>query len=166
MWNTKKELYKISPIIQTEQITPCGAGLSAGGGAGIFFMDIDLGSDIGSVVLNYTALDIPDRFQIYWDGNLEADSKYVGDGLPSNLPGIFNNVPEKIWNGSVFVPNGTTQNITVTPFDIADGSVLEPTSGSGSISFTKTTATPTTMQIVITAPEGNTSWSIITACPV
>lgn len=164
-------LYKLTSI-KGETPIPCGAPISYAGLSGIFIINVTLGTDLGIAGLVHDAQSVPDRFQIFFDGNLVADSKYVGDGLTGNPPNylgnfvgnVYNNVPEFYWDGTQFVANGNTQNLTILQEDVAEFGL---TDGNGSISFDKQLAAPGVMTIYVFAPLGGTAWTIdSTSCPV
>ena len=168
MWAFRKQIHKLSSVGLVTPIA-CGEQVTFNGTFGIFFVDIAVGTDIGIVTLNYEAISVPDRFQISYDGNLEEDSLYVGDGLTGNPPNYlgmvgstFNNVPEHFWDGAQFVASGDTQNITVAQGDVA---AFGETTGNGSLHLFKTTATPITIQVAVIAPLGGTAWDFGTLCP-
>lgn len=168
MWAFRKEIHKLSSV---GLVTPilCGEQVTFNGTQGIFLVDIVLGTETGVVTLNHEAFGVPDRFQITYDGGLDADSLYVGGSLTGNPPdygglvgGTFNNVPEYFWDGSQFVASGDTQNISVVQGDVA---VFGETDGTGTINLFKTTTTPITMQVQVTAPLSGTAWTFSTLCP-
>ncbi|AGO49730.1 virion structural protein [Cellulophaga phage phi13:2] len=152
----------------------CSAGITASGGIGIYEAIIVLGTGLGSSGISYNAYSIPDRFQIEYDGVIVADSKFVGSGItgdPStynvngnNIIGTHEDLPVYGFNGVSFDATGENRTVTVVQNDIANGTT-EPRGGVGSITFNKTTATPTTMKIIITAPIGSTSWNLSGICP-
>lgn len=170
----KEFIYKISAVNNTEESFPCDSNVSYEGRKGVFKFNVDIGTGIGEVKLKYNAIGIPDRFKIYYDGGLVADSKYVGDSIYGNPPdyaGIsgegfvgntYNNIPEKIWNGTAFVTNGLSHNISVTQSDVAS---YGNTSGIGELVFTKTLPTPSTMMIEVVAPLESTAWNLEVLCP-
>lgn len=148
----------------------CSAGISASGSQGVYEAIIVLGTGLGSSGITYNAVSVPDRFIIEYDGVVVADSKYVGDGLSGTPPsyagllGDHNGLNVFSFNGSSFDNTGTTRNVTVTQSDIANGTT-EPTSGSGVLTFNKTTATPTTMKITVIGVSSSTAWSLAGICP-
>lgn len=170
MWSFRKNIHKLSTI-GLETPLSCGELISFSGNVGVFIFDIELGNDVGNIDIDYNAFSVPDRFQIEYDSTIVADSLYVGGTLigdpPDTPAGIvgntYNNIPEYIWNGIQFVANGNTQNITITQPDVA---VAGETAGAGTLSFIKSTATPTTMTIRIFAPLEGTLWNITPNCPV
>ncbi len=143
----------------------CGDSLDTSGNAGIYEVDINFGTGIGYCGIRYNAYTVPDRFQLYVDGVLVADSKFVGDGLQGDPPtynGLIadhGELPIYQYNGSTFIDSGETQTVTVTQDDVADG-VNEPIDNQGVIYFNKTTATPTTAKLVVTGVLGSTAWIV------
>lgn len=171
MWAFRKEIHKIGSYIK-EDLLPCSADIGSKlGGQGVYFIDIELGTDIGLVSVEFNAQGIPDRFNLVWDGDIVADSKYVGDGLSGNPPsypgllGTFNNVQEYNFSGSTAVPTGNSFNITVAQNDIANGTAQEPTDGNITLSFVKHSATPTNLRIVSFGVLDNTLFNVTPSCP-
>ena len=148
--------------------------------AGRYCTEVQLGAGTGTVVLNYNAGDIPDRFQIEYNGTIVADSLYVGDYLTGNPPdadtalweggagsGMFvgktyNGIPEYEWDGTQFVTTGNSSNYTVTQSDVAPSG---QTAGAGTLSFVKTNANPSTMKVIVTALPANTGFDFTPNCP-
>jgi hypothetical protein len=168
MWSFRKEIHKLTTSGETTAIQ-CGEELDFSGNEGIFLIDVTLGSDIGVVTLNYEAFGIPDRFEIVFDGNSVVDSLYVGDSLTGNPPNYagmvgstYNNIIEYFWNGAFFGVTGNTENISIVQGDIAS---FGETQRRGVLNFVKSTSTPTSMQIKVSAPLGSTAWNLSTTCP-
>jgi len=63
---------------------PCGGALVTNGQVGYYEIITDIGTGTGIGYVNCFAGDIPDRFQIYWNNTLVADSLFVGDYLNVN----------------------------------------------------------------------------------
>jgi hypothetical protein len=171
MWSFRREIHKLNyPVLNQVQ---CNTPTNIVGNEGVFVINMNLGTDIGLVVLNYNASNIPDRFQIEWDGNIVADSKFVGDNIsgtpPDNTPSmvgtVYSNIPEYEYNGTSMVATGNNITFSVQQSDIADGTASEPTAGAGTINFIKTTALPTTVKIIVYAPLGSTGFNLTLDCP-
>lgn len=62
----------------------CGGSLSTAGNQGYYEVNAVVGSDTGTVEVTFNSSSVPDRFQIFWDNNLVADSLFVGDDLSSD----------------------------------------------------------------------------------
>ena len=43
--------------------TPCGGAISASGQQGVYYLDIDLGTDVGAVVISFDPYSVPDGVQ-------------------------------------------------------------------------------------------------------
>jgi hypothetical protein len=80
------------PITPTPTMTPtptptplpgveCGGSLSTGGNQGYYEVNAVVGSDTGIVQVMFDSVGVPDRFQIFWDNTLVADSLFVGDDI-------------------------------------------------------------------------------------
>ena len=173
MWAFRKEAHKIGSYIkEAEPSVPCTDNIgSKRGEQGVYFIDVDLGTDIGKVSVDFNAFGVPDRFNLVWDGSIVADSKYVGDSIGGNpssysgLLGTFNNVIEYNYTGANPIPTGQTFNIIVNQNDIADGSPEEPTDGNITLTFIKSSPTPTNMRIVTYGVLPGTAFTVEPSCP-
>lgn len=120
---------------------PCDQAFNHSGGTGDFFYFIDFGNDTGTAGIDYNAYNVPDRFIIEWDGNVVADSGFVGASS---------------YNTSL-AQAGVPQS------DINTGS---PSTGAGTLTFNKNKSTPTKAKIIVQAPLGSTGWNVQGKCPV
>lgn len=124
----------------TSPIT-CGSSASYTGGE-VFPSEefITLGSGTGTVTLNYDALSIPDKFEVWFDGIKVIDTGYRGDSsYQSALDAELT---------SRGVPTETIAGI-----------------GAGTATFTKSTASVTAL-VRVYAPLPGTGWSFTLECPV
>lgn len=171
----------------------CDESFGASGGIGFYTTEWLVGTVTGETSLTFQSYSVPDRFLIYWDGSLVADSLFVGDGLPANYTNWVNqitsvtNIDLKQWNGSDFITTGTV-NVNFTSDDIPDCNQLrsdanttgtqlgvDTTYPSGSASncdgnvrlkFNKTSEYPEYVQIVAIGPVSSTLWKVLTLdCP-
>jgi hypothetical protein len=62
----------------------CNGSLVTNGQVGYYEINTEIGTGVGLTYLNCFAGDIPDRFQIYWNNTLVADSLFIGDYLNVN----------------------------------------------------------------------------------
>lgn len=129
----------LTPVDVLETIIACDGKFSSSGQQGNFTFTIDFGTETGTAGINYNAYDIPDRFMIEWNGQT-FDSGFVGSDTYDN----------------------DLINAGVSPSDINTGS---PSTGSGTLTFTKTLASPSRAKITVLAPLGNTGWNITGVCP-
>jgi len=126
-----------APVVPT---TPCGAGAFYNGGVAYPSIEIiSLGSDTGTVQLDYNAIGIPDRFVVEFDGVVVIDTGYVG------LTQYQNDL-----NNALIALGEPTAPIVSGPV--------------GSATFNKTTAT-TTATVKVYAPMTGTGWNFTLQCP-
>ncbi len=101
-----------------EPINACGndfTSISKYNGIGIYNMDINVGSNIGDVIITIDCNPVPQRFQIFWNGDIVADSLFIGNGLYDTIDSNFyigqisqNSVLDNfVWNGTEFIQDGT-----------------------------------------------------------
>ena len=167
---------------------PCGGSIALESGNGIYILEAELGTNTGLVVVEFDSADIPDRFQLIYDGSVVADSLFVGDYLPNStyendITGLTF-LERFVYNGTTFdkVFNGIKSvNFSASDIAVSDGSetradgsgtgqlnVVEnfPNSGSrasnGNIKlfFDKTDALPSKITIKITGVNNSTGWNI------
>ena len=119
---------------------PCGAGTSYSGGASYpTIQQVTLGSDTGTVTLDYQAYSVPDKFIVEFDGVEVINTGYRGDAFQQqNLNSALAILGE---------PAETIQGV-----------------GSGSVSFNKT-STSTTAIVKVYAPITGTGWNFTLGCP-
>lgn len=159
----------------------CGENLefSSQSGAGTYYIDVDLGGGTGNVTLDYFSGNIPDRFKIHYNGVVVADSKFVGGYLTGDPPNAsisswlsgggtnnfvgstYTNIMDKTYQNGDFVNLGTSKNYVVTQNDVAE---FGSTSGTGSISFNKSTPSPTKMTVEVISLASNTGWNFSVNC--
>jgi len=128
-----------APDCLIQQIS-CGSPASFSGGVAFpSYHNIELGSNTGSVTLTYNAQNVPDKFELWFDGVKVIDTGYRGGSTAqSDLDQALANLG---------LPSETIQG-----------------TGSGSASFTKSTAT-TTAQLRVYSPLANNSWTATLSCP-
>ena len=186
-----KYLYLVWDYV--EPFIECDNSLSASGNDGVYEFYIELGSNTGDTEFTFNSIGVPDRFQIEWDGNIVADSLFVGDSLPnttyeSEIDSVTS-LDLYAYDGQDFIDNGT-QSVDYTSADISDYNTNRPTTGDGSIGgqigvvagypsgtplasdgdvklrFNKIYSNPTTVKVIVTGVNSNTAWSLLgISCP-
>lgn len=140
----------LPPVIPT---LPCGGLLNVHGNAvpAPYYKDypIQLGSGTGTVVLNYDAISIPDRFQVIYDGVAVIDTEWRG---AVTWYGGRVNLRDQLDALGLFEP-------------IYTNTVPGHNPGWGSDSFLKTTTTPYAI-LRVWSPLAGTGWSATLNCPV
>lgn len=167
MNSNKRAQYKFGEIEELQQLS-CNKTLNVTGEEGIYEVEVTIGTDLGSTGLRYEAFAMPDRFQLFYDNKLVADSKFVGN-IPQYRHTLIATVNRELkifkYNGTSFVDSGETEKITVTESDIANGTALEPYTGKGELKFNKTTTT-TVMKLRVIGVIGDTLWNASPICPI
>jgi hypothetical protein len=157
--------------------------------SGYYVIEAEIGTDLGLTSVIFDSKTVPDRFLIYYDGVVVADSLFVGDGLINN-PGQYKpiilattSLTRYIWNGNQFVIDGNnpTQSVNFTDDDFPNcsddrvnantgnqigvnteypSSTASNCDGNVRIEFIKTQATPTTIEIVVIGCDNGTRWDL------
>jgi hypothetical protein len=143
---------------------PCGTPTQYSGGISYpTTQSINLGIDTGLVTLNFDAISVPDRFIVEWDGGVVIDTGYRGNSSYS-----FGGANRSSFNSSL---TGQIDPITLIAYpDFTnfpdDGYPLIVGLGSGTASFNKNLASPTSATVKVYAPMSGTAWNFTLGCPV
>lgn len=125
----------------------------------ILFFDINIGYDLGQYGVIYDAISNSKRFQIIYDGNVVADSLFIGNsGGVTNGPNVYTQWGTYTINGSnvtydYFVDSLGTEGITINDSITNFGSTV------GMISFDKTDTNSDVMTIKIYSSNKFTDFS-------
>ena len=145
------------------EIVPCDAESEYPGGVAYpTEVTYSLGSGTGTVVLEFTVHSIPDRFIVYYDGNVVIDTGYWGDSS-HDYGGV---------NRSDFTDALYGKDDPITDDDYPDFTNF-PDDGYPRISpgissqrfFTKFSAIPTNVTVEVYAPMALTEWNFTLYCP-
>jgi len=160
--------------------TPCGGAISASGSQGVYYLDIDLGTDVGAVVISFDPYSVPDGIQATYNsvvynglssptfGWLQGSPglpTYIGDsgsncGLPEGSP--FD-LPVFEYQGGAFVALGTSEAVTILSSQL-DFTVGGP--GASVMVIPKTQGTPSILSLKMIGPCSGTAFAVNVACPV
>jgi PKD repeat protein len=110
---------------------------------------VDLGTDTGTVNLGFNCFSGPDKIQVWWNGNKVIDTGYAG-------------LRSAYWQSQLTT---SLASYGLPPEPIIQYSATAGREGSGSLSFNKTSSTPTTATVYVYAPIASTSWTYILSCP-
>lgn len=124
--------------IEKDKTVYCGDSVNSGGGAGYQVFTVDFGTGVGNAGINYNAQSVPDKFDIIWNGQTFS-SGYRGSNTYNNA----------LLNAGV---------------PLSEIQTASPSNGVGQLIFNKSSAYPTTAQIIVTAPLGGTAWSFSSFC--
>jgi hypothetical protein len=177
----------VTPTPSPPPAIECDDSLVVSGGKGYYVIDANIGRETGKVSLELDSYNVPDRFMIFYSGNVVADSSFVGDGLQTN-PTLYRNeilttttLTKFLWNGNQFI-SSNNQSVSFTEDDITNcnqnrgqantegnqngvetdypNSTVSNCEGRVKISFIKETALPETMQIVVIGCNNGTAWNL------
>lgn len=158
---------------------PCGEILSLEGEQGIYYLNVDLGATTGAVIVEFNPQSVPDGILALFDsvtynglssptdGWLQGTAglpTYVGDtdwdcGIVAGSPYTLD---EFQYNGLVFAPLGTTENISVA----AGQMKLTVTAPENCIMvIPKTAASPSILNLTLIGPCSGTVFNVSVACP-
>ena len=127
-------------VVVTGNAQACGGSVSFSGGPGTRSYSINLGSSTGgTVVLNFNAIAIPDRFVVTHGGVDVIDTNYRGSFTASRVTAMNNALGAGNWT--------------------------QGGNGSGSVGFVKTDSS-STATVTVYAPLNNTQWNFTLNCPV
>jgi hypothetical protein len=141
----------------------CGESSSFSGGISYpTTQSITLTSSTGTVVLNYDALNVPDRFIVEWNSSVVIDTGYRGSAFYD-----FGQGGRSSFTNSL---TGLIDPITLNAYpDLAtypdDGYPRIVGIGMGTASFVKNLASNTFATIKVYAPMTSTAWSYTMNCP-
>lgn len=159
--------------------TPCGGSISASGQQGIYYLNIDLGTDIGAVVVTFNPASVPDGISalfnsVVYNGVSSPSYGWLQGtaGLPTYVGatgsdcGIVANSPYTLdefrYNGSTFTDLETTTSVSVVA-----GQMQLTAAGPGNCKMVipKTAASPSVVDMTFIGPCLGTVFSIGVACP-
>ena len=121
------------------QLVPCSDNFNYNGKSGAYEYNIDFGTDMGTVGINYDAISVPDRFVIEWNGQ-KWDSGFVGSSS---------------YNAALISAGVSPSNIHTA----------NPSNGSGQLTFNKNAPYPRFAKVTVYAPLNGTAWRVSGICP-
>jgi len=152
-------------ITSIDGATACNAGKTFPGGQSYPSTNtIVLGSGTGNVSLSFNALNVPDFFLVEYNSTL-YNSGWRGSPIYD-----YGGTSRASFKLALFGKTDPSQNpaFPTTFPDIMlypEDGYPRVISGSGSISFTKSTNNPTTAIVKVYAPMSGTSWNYTLSCP-
>lgn len=121
-------------------VLPCGQTLQYTGNQGTFSFVVDLGTGVGMAGFDYNAQDVPDKFDIEWNGILFT-TNYRGK----------NTYNQALINAGV---------------PISEIQTALPSNGAGQLLFYKSSSLPSTAIVTVKAPLSGTAWFFTGICPL
>jgi hypothetical protein len=160
--------------------TPCGGVITASGNQGVYYLDTDLGSATGAVIVRFDPFSVPDGIIVTYnstyyngvsspvygwlEGALGSLPTYIGDS--SNDCGIVAGSPHTLnvynYSGGSFVPSGGTESVTILSTQL-DLTANPP--GNCVMVIPKTAASPSILNVKIVGPCVTTGFDIQVSCP-
>jgi hypothetical protein len=106
-----------------ECLTPCGNPINATSGAGVYELDVDLGTAVGAIIIKFTPFSIPDGIQATYRGVLYNKLSSPIDGYHGGQPSgaytyLGNDVPQPPDN---CLPIAGTTYSNLTKYKYEDG---------------------------------------------
>lgn len=156
----------LPPVICPACSVPCGSTISASGAQGIYYIDTQLGSATGAVVIRFSPQTVPDGISALYDSDVYngVSSPTFGwlqgtAGLPTYIGatsgdcGIVAGSPYTLnefeYNGTAFVPLGTTTSVSVLAGQL-DFTASAP--GNTVMVIPKTAASPSILGLKLIGP--------------
>lgn len=127
------------------------------GNQGTFDYPISLGSDTGTVTIEYQAYSIPDKFVFTWNGNTYTSGS--GNGTGAGFVGAANQL-----SALQATAGNSSATITTLTTSYGSGSQNTQTGGRGTITFNKNSSA-SSANMRVSAPLGGTAWWFSVSCP-
>lgn len=158
---------------------PCGGTITASGGEGVYYVDVELGSATGAVIITFDPFSVPDGILATFDsttynglsspnfGWLQGSAglpTYIGDlasdcAIVANSPHILN---EYDYDGTSFVTLGTTKSVTALSGQMQ---LTASDPGNSVMVIPKTTSSPSILSLEIIGPCEGTAFDVSVSCP-
>lgn len=160
--------------------TPCGGTISASGGQGVYYLDTDLGSATGAVIVTFDPLSIPDGVMATFDsviynglsspivgwlqGSVSGVPTYIG--VTANDCGIVSGSPHTLnvynYSGGSFVASGGTESVTILSGQL-DLTVGQP--DQCVMVIPKPAGSPSIMTLKFVGACASTAFNLNVSCP-
>lgn len=160
---------------------PCGSTVTANGNQGIYYLNVNLGTAIGAVIIRFNPLNIPDGIKavyntvvyngvsspVYgWRKGTAGLHTYLGSLSAACSSGIVAGSPYTLnefqYDGTTFAPLGTTESVSVTTGQMQ---LTTATPGNTLMVIPKIAASPSILNLSIIGPCSGTEFSVSVACP-
>ena len=125
---------------------------------------LQFGSGTGTVTLNFDAFNFPDRFLIYYNGELAVDTGYRG-AQSYDYPNAGRTDFTNPLYGLIDPISGLAYPNTGIPDTAADGFPNVYSPGDGQATFEKNAYFISEATLKVYGPMGNTIWDITVSCP-
>lgn len=158
---------------------PCGGTINASGGEGVYYVDVELGSATGAVVVTFDPFSVPDGVlatfnSITYNGLSSPNHGWLqgSAGLPTYIGNsgsdcaIVANSPHTLsefdYDGTSFVSLGTTKSVTVLSGQM-QLTATDP--GNSVMVIPKTVGSPSVLSLEFIGPCSGTAFDLSVSCP-
>lgn len=169
----------LPPVICPACAIPCGGTISASGAQGVYYLNTGLSGAIGAVVIRFNPLNVPDGIlavynstiyngvsspQYGWLKGTAGLPTYIGQtsadcGIVAGSPFTLN---ELEYNGTAFVPLGTTTSVSVLSGQMK---LTANPPGNSVMVIPKTAGSPSVLNLTFIGACVSTAFSINVSCP-
>jgi len=160
---------------------PCGSTISANGTQGVYYLNTNLGSPTGAIIVRFNPTAVPEGIKavynstVYnglsspsfgWRQGTAGLTTYLGSSSDACSSGIVSGSPYTLnefqYNGTTFAPLGTPESVT-----IAAGQMQLTASAPGNcvMVIPKTAASPSILNLTFVGPCTGVVFSISVSCP-
>ena len=160
---------------------PCGSTISANGTQGVYYLNTNLGSPTGAIIVRFNPTAVPEGIKavynstVYnglsspsfgWKQGTAGLTTYLGSSSDACSSGIVSGSPYTLnefqYNGTTFAPLGTPESVT-----IAAGQMQLTASAPGNcvMVIPKTAASPSILNLTFVGPCTGVVFSISVSCP-
>lgn len=130
------DFYQYQISVDPDPQVDCGGSGQTSGGSQPQTFDINLGTDWGLVVLEFDALNVPDRFTVTWNGQVVIDTGNVGSGPQADY--TLNGAAHPNYDlgqgphpSSIYAGAGTAAFLKNADASTATVNIIPATSGTG-----------------------------------
>jgi hypothetical protein len=160
---------------------PCGGTINANGTQGVYYLNTNLGSPTGAVIIRFNPTSVPEGIKVVYNSivynGLSSPSfgwrkgtaglpTYLGSSSDPCSSGIVAGSPYTLnefqYNGTTFAPLGTVETVSV-----ASGQMQLTASAPGNcvMVIPKTAASPSILNLTFVGPCTGAVFSISVSCP-
>lgn len=134
---TEMDTYLIHQIVTIN----CNESFNYSGSKEVFEFMMNVGPGIGVAGIECSPYALPDRFMIEYDGQIVADSKFIGSSITSYV-----------------------DDLIALGYTMGDIDLLKPPT-KYPLLFSKNEQDPQVIKIIVDAPLGGTQWRVYGVCP-
>lgn len=162
--------------------TPCGGTISASGNQGVYYLNTDLGSATGAVIVTFDPISVPDGILatfnsvtynglsspiVGWlQGSSTGQPTYIGNSASACVPNLVSGSPYTLnvynYSGGSFVASGGTEVVSIVSgqLDLIAGQPDQCV-----MVIPKTAASPSILELKFIGPCSGTAFNISVGCP-